>query len=124
PNPASTPTPCSATGPAARTDRPRQPARRLTALTGRPHRPAAPSDRPPAPLGPPANAMKPRIHGVRTHWNPGFMASGSLTRSRRTRRVGALQTLAEGGVHGNSRADRPETHPGYRRRPGRGVQVA
>ena len=64
PNPASTPTPSSATGPAARTY--------------------------PAPADARSDAMKPRIQCVRT-LNAGFIAPESLTPSRRTHRVGALQ---------------------------------
>jgi CoA:oxalate CoA-transferase len=48
----------------------------------------------------------------------------SLTPSCRTHKVGALQKLGREGPRGNSRANRPEAHPGDRRGPGRRVQVA
>ncbi len=33
-------------------------------------------------IGPLPDAMKPRIHGVGTHWNQGFMAFQSTRRTR------------------------------------------
>ena len=33
-------------------------------------------------IGPPPDALKPDIHGVRTHWNRGFMTFQLVRRTR------------------------------------------